>query len=426
MRAGNEKLKLPRQQFRASVPLAPNRRLGRAGLGGRRPDVACRNSRRSRNEPAHLRAARGIDRAGHRRCSAFEDPLAALEWLAGNTPDLVITDFKMPNLDGAEFTRRFRELPGCADVPVVVITVYDERSFRLSALEAGATDFLHSPVDHSEFVTRARNLLKLRKQQLLLAEPRHIARARADPERAVARGGAARQPRAAGADHRYGAGHDQRRRRGRPLRLHQRLPRRGARHRVDRSRGQEHRGDLRQGARRAQPQARPPGLRDAARRCRASRRSSSTATAIGACCSPRSRRCATSPARSSTCVTTSLEITDRKRAERHLLHLAHHDPLTDLPNRMLLTQKLALELETRRGRRRLLRAAFPRSRSFQGHQRRPRPCDRRPAAHRARPGSCRRRSARPTSVARLGGDEFAIAADRHRRTGRRRRSGAPR
>ena len=99
---------------------------------------------------------------------AFADPLEALAWLGENTPDLVITDFKMPHLDGAEFTRRFRALPGCGDIPVVVITVYDERSFRLSALEAGATDFLHSPVDHNEFITRARNLLKLRKQQLLL------------------------------------------------------------------------------------------------------------------------------------------------------------------------------------------------------------------------------------------------------------------
>ena len=85
-----------------------------------------------------------------------------------NTPDLVVTDYKMPQMDGGEFIRRFRELPGAAEVPVIVITIYEERSFRLRALEAGATDFLQSPVDHNEFVTRARNLLKLRKQQLLL------------------------------------------------------------------------------------------------------------------------------------------------------------------------------------------------------------------------------------------------------------------
>ena len=99
----------------------------------------------------------------------FGDPEEALTWLATQSPDLVITDYKMPQMDGAEFIRRFRELPSSVDVPVIVITVYEERSFRLRALEAGATDFLHSPVDHHEFVTRARNLLKLQKQKMLLA-----------------------------------------------------------------------------------------------------------------------------------------------------------------------------------------------------------------------------------------------------------------
>lgn len=99
---------------------------------------------------------------------AFGDPRAALENLATSDPDLVITDFKMPYMDGAEFTRRFRALPNGADVPVIVITVYEDRGFRLRALEAGATDFLQSPVDHQEFITRARNLLKLSKQQRLI------------------------------------------------------------------------------------------------------------------------------------------------------------------------------------------------------------------------------------------------------------------
>ena len=100
----------------------------------------------------------------------FGDPAEALVWLQDNTPHLVITDFKMPQMDGAEFIRRFRAQSQSVDIPVVVITVYEERSFRLRALEAGATDFLNSPVDHHEFVTRARNLLNLRKHQLMLAD----------------------------------------------------------------------------------------------------------------------------------------------------------------------------------------------------------------------------------------------------------------
>ncbi|MFN3891124.1 MAG: EAL domain-containing protein [Beijerinckiaceae bacterium] len=103
------------------------------------------------------------------RVQAFCEPLEALAWLEDNQPDLVITDYKMPDMDGAEFIRRFRAIDGCEDIPVIVITVYEERTFRLRALESGATDFLHSPVDHHEFVTRARNLLKMHKHQLLLA-----------------------------------------------------------------------------------------------------------------------------------------------------------------------------------------------------------------------------------------------------------------
>jgi CheY-like chemotaxis protein len=104
----------------------------------------------------------------------FGDPFDALEWLEGNRVDLVITDFKMPGMDGAEFTRRFRALPGGAPggipVPVLVVTAHDDRSFRVRALDAGATDFLQSPIDHFELVTRARNLLALGRRGGAVAE----------------------------------------------------------------------------------------------------------------------------------------------------------------------------------------------------------------------------------------------------------------
>jgi response regulator RpfG family c-di-GMP phosphodiesterase len=101
---------------------------------------------------------------------AFAAPQAALDWLRDHTPDLIITDYKMPGMDGAAFIRAFRALPGTSEVPVVVITVYEDRSFCYQALEAGATDFLLSPVDHVEFRARARNLLTLRRQQKLLEQ----------------------------------------------------------------------------------------------------------------------------------------------------------------------------------------------------------------------------------------------------------------
>ncbi|MGH7125136.1 MAG: hybrid sensor histidine kinase/response regulator [Stellaceae bacterium] len=106
--------------------------------------------------------------ADHVVVQTFDNPLSALDSAAKEEPDLVITDFKMPELDGAEFIRRFRTLEACVDVPVMVITAYEDKDLRYRALEAGATDYLLSPVDHHEFRVRSRNLLTLRRQQLLL------------------------------------------------------------------------------------------------------------------------------------------------------------------------------------------------------------------------------------------------------------------
>src|SRR6478735_7224608 len=102
---------------------------------------------------------------------AFPGAIEALEAFdAGLLPDLIITDFNMPEMDGASFVRALRSRAVLADVPIIVITVYQDREFCYRALEAGATDFLLSPVDHLEFRARARNLLTLRRQQRLLAD----------------------------------------------------------------------------------------------------------------------------------------------------------------------------------------------------------------------------------------------------------------
>ncbi|WP_419614879.1 response regulator [Thiolapillus sp.] len=76
-----------------------------------------------------------------------------------NVPDLLITDYKMPQMNGVELIRRIRSIEGCEDIPVVVVTVVHDRKIRYEALEAGATDFLSRPFDHYECQARCRNLL---------------------------------------------------------------------------------------------------------------------------------------------------------------------------------------------------------------------------------------------------------------------------
>ncbi|MDX1605077.1 MAG: response regulator [Candidatus Competibacterales bacterium] len=100
----------------------------------------------------------------------FTDPSAALEWAKYNSCDLVITDLRMPVMNGIEFTRWFRKLPDCDDVPLVMVTIVEDRKSRYTALEAGATDFLTKPLDHVEFRARCRNLLKLREQQKIIKD----------------------------------------------------------------------------------------------------------------------------------------------------------------------------------------------------------------------------------------------------------------
>ena len=107
------------------------------------------------------------------RVRTFEDPLQALEWIRRETPDLVLTDYLMPGMDGVTFTRAMRAIPDCADVPLVVVTVVEDRSIRYEALDAGATDFLNRPIDQHECRARCRNLLTLRGQQKIISNRAH-------------------------------------------------------------------------------------------------------------------------------------------------------------------------------------------------------------------------------------------------------------
>jgi two-component system response regulator RpfG len=98
----------------------------------------------------------------------FARPVDAIVWATRHVADLVLVDYMMPDMDGIEFVKRLRAIPGYQHVPMVMVTVHDDRKVRYAALDAGFTDFLTKPLDARECLARCRNLLTLRRQQLVL------------------------------------------------------------------------------------------------------------------------------------------------------------------------------------------------------------------------------------------------------------------
>ncbi len=118
------------------------------------------------NRRIYARLARKLDQEVNVR--TFDHPQEAINWLAHNRADLIVTDYKMPDMTGDRLVALIRSHPADPDIPIIVVTAYNDRDYRVASLQAGATDFLLSPVDHVEFVTRARNLLKMRAQQQMM------------------------------------------------------------------------------------------------------------------------------------------------------------------------------------------------------------------------------------------------------------------
>jgi DNA-binding response OmpR family regulator len=94
-----------------------------------------------------------IERCGHRVISA-EDGGAAWTAFQRDRPPLVVLDWRMPELDGLEVTRRIRGAPGGIDVFILMITGRDTITGLLDALTAGVDDYMTKPVVPSDLEAR--------------------------------------------------------------------------------------------------------------------------------------------------------------------------------------------------------------------------------------------------------------------------------
>lgn len=89
--------------------------------------------------------------------TAVEDGLKALALLKNETPDILVTDWMMPDLDGSELTRRVRALDLPGYVYVILLTALTEKERIIEGLDAGADDYITKPYDKTELLARVRS-----------------------------------------------------------------------------------------------------------------------------------------------------------------------------------------------------------------------------------------------------------------------------
>lgn len=89
-----------------------------------------------------------------------EDPLKAIDWLnAGNEPDLIISDIRMPKMTGKEFLYYLKENELFKHIPVVMLSSEESTTERIQLLEAGAADYILKPFNPMELKARIKRFL---------------------------------------------------------------------------------------------------------------------------------------------------------------------------------------------------------------------------------------------------------------------------
>jgi len=104
-----------------------------------------------------------LSAAGY-KCRVSNDGSEALETIHARPPSLLLLDFDMPGLNGAEVLRRLRsdEDPMVAQIPAIMLTAHGSDQSEVSCLQAGADDFVTKPVNASVLGARIETQLRLR------------------------------------------------------------------------------------------------------------------------------------------------------------------------------------------------------------------------------------------------------------------------
>jgi two-component system cell cycle response regulator DivK len=98
------------------------------------------------NPENRMLVRRVLEAEGYRVIEA-KDGIQGLGYLQSETPDLVLMDINLPEMDGYEVTMRLKQMPLMADIPVVAITANVMKGDREKTFAAGCDGYIAKPID---------------------------------------------------------------------------------------------------------------------------------------------------------------------------------------------------------------------------------------------------------------------------------------
>jgi diguanylate cyclase (GGDEF)-like protein len=102
-----------------------------------------------------------------------ENGCDALSVLQDESPDVIILDLQMKQMDGFECARRIKRNPRTQDIPIIVVSARNDQKDMLAALEAGAEGYLTKPIRPEELSIRIQPMVRMRRKQKELLHSHH-------------------------------------------------------------------------------------------------------------------------------------------------------------------------------------------------------------------------------------------------------------
>lgn len=110
----------------------------------------------------------------HYDVSWAEDGAKGLEFLKETKPDLIITDYLMPHMDGYEMATEIKKTNELAFIPIVFLTARAREQDKINVLNLGVDDYLYKPFSTDELLVRVKNLLFNKKHRAEYIEEQEI------------------------------------------------------------------------------------------------------------------------------------------------------------------------------------------------------------------------------------------------------------